>query len=106
MNLTQSTCLVVFASLLMVSCEDPKLVAKRDQQKIEIARLKGELALVEERLKNLPPDVSGDLAAARSLSAQRKTEVASLEKTVSELESKKRLIEKDFEEYRTKYQIK
>ena len=44
------------------SCDSPELVRKRDQQSIEITKLKGELAIVEEKLKDVPPDRSKELA--------------------------------------------
>lgn len=97
---------VIFA-LSCVSCgDDPKLVVKRDQQKAEIAKLKGELALIEEKLKNLPPDVTVQLAEARQLSAKQSAEVASLESEVAGLEARKRSLQSEFETYKNKYQLK
>ena len=51
--------------LTFPSCgEDPALVEKRRVQEKEIAQLRSDLALMEERLKSLPPDRSDELAAA------------------------------------------
>ena len=99
--------LAVLFSLSCASCgDDPKLVEKREKQKAEIIRLKGELALIDEKLKNLPPDVSADLAIARTLSEKQSAEVAGLETEVAALEAKKRSLQDEFDAYRAKYQVK
>lgn len=94
-------------SLMFVSCgDDPVMVAKREQQKAEISKLKGELALIEEKLKNLPPDVSTELEEARELAAKQQSEVATLEKDVAALEERKRVLQGEFDAYKVKYQLK
>lgn len=99
--------LAVLVALSCASCsDDPKLVEKREQQKIKISRLKGELALIDEKLKNLPPDVSSDLAEAKQLSGKQAAEVAALETEVAALDARKRALQKEFEAYQAKYQIK
>lgn len=91
----------------MISCgDDPQMVAKREQQKAEIAKLKGELALIEEKLKNLPPDVTDDLAKARELAETQQAEVTVLEKEVATLEDRKRTLQGEFDSYKLKYQLK
>jgi peptidoglycan hydrolase CwlO-like protein len=98
---------LVLIALTCGSCsDDPKLVEKREKQKAEITRLKGEVALIEEKLKNLPPDVSADLAKARKTSEQQTAEIAELEKEVAVLETRKRTLQNEFDAYRAKYQIK
>lgn len=102
-----SCSLLILITLSCASCsDDPKLVEKREKQKFEIARLKGELALIEERLKNLPPDVSTDLIAAKQLSDRQTAEVAGLEKEIAGLEARKKNLQKEFDVYRAKYQVK
>ena len=97
----------VLAGLAFTSCgEDPKLVEKHEKQKAEITRLRGELALIEEKLSSLPPDVSTELAEARKVSETQSAEVTALESEVASLETKKRSIQKEFEAYQAKYQIK
>lgn len=99
--------LAVLAALFCASCsDDPKLVEKREKQKAEISRLRGELALVEEKLKSLPPDVSADLAEAKKLSEKQTAEVATLEMEVAALEAKKRSLQGEFEAYQAKYSVK
>ena len=99
--------LVALSLLFFVSCsEDPKLVEKREKQKIEITQLKGDVALVEEKLKNLPPDVSAGLAEARQVAEKQSAEVAKLEAEVTALDSRKRALQSEFDSYRVKYQIK
>ncbi len=99
--------LAVVAALFCASCgDDPKLVEKRERQKAEISRLKGELALVEEKLKSLPPDVTADLAEAKELAEKQTAEVAVLEAEVAALEAKKRSLQGEFEAYQAKYSVK
>lgn len=99
--------LAVVATLFCASCgDDPKLVEKREQQKAEISRLKGELAMIDEQLKSLPPDVTADLAEARQLSEKQSAEVAALETEVAELDTRKRALQKEFEAYQAKYRVK
>ena len=68
--------------------------------------MRGELALIEEKLKSLPPDVSGDLVEAKQLAEKQSSEVAGLETEVAALEAKKRSLQGEFDAYRAKYQIK
>ena len=100
-------CVAFLVALACASCsDDPKLVEKREKQKAEISRLKGELALIDEKLKSLPPDVSADLADAKQLSEKQSAEVAGLETEVATLEAKKRSLQSEFDSYKVKYQIK
>jgi len=108
MRLLRHSCpLIYLFALCCVSCsEDPKLVEKREKQKAEITRLKGELALIDEKLKNLPPDVSSELVEAKKLSEQQSAEVAVLESEVVGLESRKRALQSEFDAYQRKYEVK
>jgi predicted nucleic acid-binding Zn-ribbon protein len=107
MTLRQFALLTLPFSIFLKSCgDDPKLVEKREKQRAEIVRLKGELAFIEEKLKSLPPDVTTELAEAKQLSAKQTAEVAGLEKEVAELESRKRTLQADFDSYKLKYQLK
>ena len=86
--------LIALSVLALASCsEDPKLVEKREKQKAEITRLKGDLALVEEKLKSLPPDVSTELASAKEVSEKQTAEVARLEGEVAALDARKRALQ-------------
>lgn len=99
--------LAVLFALSCASCgDDPKLVEKREKQKAEITKLKGELALIDEKLKNLPPDVSTDLAEAKTLSEKQTAEVAGLETEVAGLEARKHSLQGEFDAYKAKYQVK
>jgi peptidoglycan hydrolase CwlO-like protein len=94
-------------TLVCPSCgDDPKLVEKHEKQKAEITRLKGELALIEEKLKNLPPDVSEELEGAKMQAEKQTAEIASLETELTELEARKRALQSEFDSYRSKYQVK
>ena len=95
------------ATFVCSSCgDDPKLVEKHEKQKAELVRLKGELALIEERLKNLPPDVSEELELAKKQAEKQTAEIASLETELTELEARKRALQSEFDSYRSKYQVK
>lgn len=94
----------VIIALCSASCSDPALVEKREKQKTEIARLKGELALVSEKIKNLPPDVSEQLAEARKLSDKQNSDVTALETEIATLETKKKSLQSEFDAYKLKYQ--
>lgn len=97
----------ILLALACASCgEDPKLVEKHEKQKAEVARLKGELALVEEKLKNMPADVSEDLEKAKKQSEDQAAEAAGLEKEIAALEARKRALQAEFDAYRAKYQVK
>ncbi len=99
------TTVAVFAAVLC-SCDSPEMVRKRDQQALEITKLRGELALLEERLKDLPPDRSEDLAAVEQETKKQQEEIIKLENEIKDLESKKESVKKDFEEYKRKYVIR
>ena len=105
--LSSQSCALLLAVLCFASCgDDPKLVEKRDKQRAEIARLKGEIALIEEKLKNMPPDVSAEVETARKRADEQAAEVAKLEAEVAELEARKRALQAEFDSYRAKYQLK
>jgi peptidoglycan hydrolase CwlO-like protein len=101
-TLTCSFAMII--ALCSASCSDPALVEKREKQKAEIARLKGELALVSEKIKNLPPDVSEQLAEARKLSDKQNSDVTALEAEIATLENKKKSLQSEFDAYKLKYQ--
>jgi len=98
--------LAVIPTLFLVACESKELTRKKEQQNIEITRLKGELDLIEEKLRNLPPDKTSELAAAEVEAESQKEEVKELEAEVTALEAKKRDLEKQFEDYKRKYVIR
>ena len=92
---------------LLPSCGDnPKLVAVREQQKAEIAQLSGELALIEEKIRHMPQDVSDELETTRKKAEQQKAEIAQLESEIAQLEARKLSLQEEFQAYRVKYQIK
>lgn len=97
---------LVFA-LICASCgDDPVQIEKREKQKIEIVRLRGEIAVMEEKIKNMPPDVGDELAKTRKEVETTNGEIASLEKEIADLEARKRSLQADFDKYRAKYPVK
>lgn len=97
---------LLMMALSFTSCGDkPELVEKREKQRTEITRLKGELALIDEKLKNLPPDVSTELAEAKDLATKQETEISTLEGEVADLEARKKALEEEFAAYKAKYSV-
>ncbi len=95
------------AGFMAASCkEDPQLVEKREQQKTEIVRLKGELALLDEKLKVIPEDLTPQLAEAEKQLKEQTAEITKLEAETAELDARKRELQKAFDEYRAKYPAK
>lgn len=95
----------LFCGLLLTSCgDDPELVARKEQQQAEIAKLRGEIALLDEKLRNMPADVSGELEKAKEIEESQKAEIARLEGEIADLQTKKRELGKEFDVYRAKYQ--
>lgn len=91
----------------LTSCKDsPELVLKREEQRTEIKRLEGELSILNEKVKNMPPDRSKELAAAKVTAEAQATELARLEKEIATLDARKRELDKNFSDYRSKYLVK
>jgi peptidoglycan hydrolase CwlO-like protein len=94
------------ACLILSSCgDDPELVKKREQQKAEIARLEGEVALLTEKLESLPPDRSNELADIKIKAESQAAEMEKLDAEIVGLEAKKRALENEFDAYKKKYPV-
>ena len=107
MTMTRYSLLVsLLIPLAIAGCDSQELVQKRDKQEVEITRLRGELKLIEEKLKSLPPDRSKELSAARKQSEEQMAEIKALETEVAELEARKLELKNEFESYRAKYVVK
>lgn len=103
---SSTSCTLILAVFACLSCkENPELVEKRNQQKIEMARLQNEITIAREKLKTKPKDVSKDLAAAQKQLGQLTEEATQIEKEISDLQKQKEELEKEFAEYRKKYPI-
>ncbi|MBC7980074.1 MAG: hypothetical protein H7Y36_05880 [Armatimonadetes bacterium] len=98
--------LTIISSLLVMACEDPALVKQRGEQEAEIAKLRGELALVQERLKNLPPDQSNELDAATVESERLEQQHKQLTEEVAKLEAEHKQLQQQYEAYQAKYDIR
>ncbi len=97
----------MLTALLCASCkEDPKLVEERSKQKVEIARLKGDLSMTEEKVKNLPPDMTEELGKARKTSEEQAAEEKKLEDEISKVMARKRSLQAEFDAWRAKHSMK
>lgn len=91
---------------LSVSCgDDPVLVKKRQEQKLEIARLEGELLILNEQLKGLPADRTVELTELKKKLDTQTLELEQLEQEIIKLEKDKRDAEQQFEDFKKKYPI-
>lgn len=96
---------ILAAAFALSSCgEDELLVQKREQQVIEIAKLRGELTLIEKKLADMPLDRSEELASKAA--AEQAAEAERLEKEIGELNARRRAIESEFDRYRRTYAVK
>ncbi len=99
--------LVGLSVFALASCgDDPELVRKREEQRAEIRRLEGELAVLQEKMSDIPPDRSADLDKLKQEAEENKTRVASLEDEIADLEKEKQGVERELESYRRKYVIR
>lgn len=93
--------------LLSVSCgDDPELVRQREAQKVEISKLEGELAILDEKLEQIPPDRSEEVARLKADAETNRAQIAEVEAEIEALERKKADIEKQHEAYRRKYVVR
>lgn len=98
--------LLLIAPLLLASCgDDPEMVRKRDEQRAEIQKLKGELEVLSEQLANLPEDRSAEVKELQERIRAEEAETSDLEKELAELNAKKREMQKEFESYKRKYRV-
>jgi septal ring factor EnvC (AmiA/AmiB activator) len=102
-----SLLLVLAVASVASSCnEDEALIQKREQQLVEIAKLRGELTLIEAKLADIPPDRSQELAETRAKIEEQTAAADQLEKEIGELNARRRAIENEFDQYRRNYAIK
>ena len=93
--------------LAFVSCsDDPELVRQREEQKVEISKLEGELAILDEKLEQVPPDRSAEVTQLKQDAETNRSQVAELEAEIEALERQKADIEKQHETYRRKYVVR
>lgn len=111
MNPLQFRSLWPTAALALCFCfascsDDPELVRQREEQKVEISKLEGELAILEEKLEQVPKDRSEEVAVLKTEAETNRAQVAELEAEIESLERKKEDIEKQHEAYRRKYVVR
>lgn len=107
-TITSAVCfpLMLLSSFFLISCgDDPELVKKRQEQKLEIARLEGELTILNDQLKSMPPDRSAELAEMKKKVDAQTQELARLEEEIIQLEKSKSELEDKFEQYKKNYPI-
>jgi hypothetical protein len=95
---------VLALSFLLCSCgDDPVLVKQRDEQKLAISKLEGELSMLAVQLENAPPDRSAELAQLKLDAEANRAQIEELEAAIDALEREKSAIEKEHAAYRRKY---
>ena len=99
------TATALLATLGLAACGSSELEVKRDRQAAEIARLDGELALIQEKLKDAPPDPGVPLEEARKEADKQSKEIDRFETEIAELEATKASLDKEFAEFREKYPL-
>lgn len=93
--------------LAFSSCgDDPELVRQREEQKVEISKLEGELAILEEKLEQVPKDRSEEVTQLKQDAETNRAQVVQLESEIDALERQKDDIEKQHEAYRRKYVVR
>jgi predicted nucleic acid-binding Zn-ribbon protein len=95
---------VVALAFLLCSCgDDPVLVKQRDEQKLAISKLEGELSMLAVQLENAPPDRSAELAQLKLDAEANRAQIEELEAAIDALEREKSAIEKEHAAFRRKY---
>ena len=97
---------IVTASLLCSCGEDAELVRKHGAQEAEVAKLRGELALLEERLKNIPEDHSAQLKEAQEKQVKLEAELEGLNNEIGALEEKRKKLLEDYANYQQRYVVR
>lgn len=79
---------------------------QRDEQKIQIAELKGKIEVLEESLRDRPQDRNADLQRLQKEEQALNDDVAKKQNEVVALEARKLDAEKQFEEFRLRHTIR
>jgi archaellum component FlaC len=89
------------------SCgDDPELVRKRDEQRVEISRLNGQLELLHEKMEQIPPDRGAKIEELKQQAEENRNQIAALEAEIEGLEKEKADVERQHQAYRRKYVAK
>ncbi len=98
---------VLAVCLALASCgDDPEMVLKREQQRTEISKLESELSILQEKMDQLPPDRSTEVAQLKVDAEANRSQITALESEIETLERQKSQIEKDHAAYRQKYVVR
>lgn len=94
-------------ALFLASCgDDPELLKKREEQRAEIGRLHGELAVLQEKLGDIPPDRGEELEDLKRSIEVSRTKAEALEDEIARLEKEKDEVESELNAYRRKYVLR
>lgn len=98
---------LALATCFLTSCgDDPQLVLKRDQQRAEITKLQSELAILQEKMGDIPPDRSREIEGMKKDVEDNRARIATLEGEIDSLEKEKAEVEKQHQAYRRKYVVR
>ncbi|MGJ8632386.1 MAG: hypothetical protein ACSHX7_00545 [Luteolibacter sp.] len=92
-------------SCLLVSCDDPELIKERGEQEKEIARLKGQITLAEEKLRDMPSDQSGELKQITAETNRLEAERRELADEITKIKAEEAALQKKFDAYKKKYSV-
>lgn len=102
-----ATLLFLTLTFTLASCgDDPELVRKREEQRAEIQRLQGELAILQEKLKNAPADQSEELAKTEEEITQEQSKISSLETEIASLKDRRRDVEEKLKRFQREYPLR
>jgi septal ring factor EnvC (AmiA/AmiB activator) len=105
-SISKKIILIVTPFFFCACSEDSELVKKHGEQEVELAKLRGELALIEEQIKNMPQDQSAEVKKFKEKQSKLETELNVLDSEVAKLEAEKKKLERDYEEYRRRYVVR
>lgn len=98
--------ILLLSLIALTSCGgDPQLVKKRQEQNHEIARLEGELEMLQENLRRFPADCTTELDQMKETVKKQIEELEELENQMQQMEQKTRKAQEELERYQKNYPI-
>jgi septal ring factor EnvC (AmiA/AmiB activator) len=86
--------------------KDEEMVNKIQKQKVEITRLRDEIAVIEDEIKNFPPNIEAKLEESKKTNKRQSEEVARLEESIIELNRREIDLQNQYKIYCAKYKVR